>query len=55
MTNYLKLFEDETAYSAFTGSSEYITPNVSVCSGGGVAFSITQKRNTTTRRTISPL
>jgi len=35
MANYLKLFEDENAYSAFTGTSAYVTPNVSVCSGGG--------------------
>ena len=35
MANYLKLFEDETAYNEFKGSSAYVTPNVSVCSGGG--------------------
>ena len=34
MANYIKLFDNEDAYSAFTGSSEYVTPNVSYCSGG---------------------
>ena len=35
MANHLKVFADETAYNAFTGTSEFVTPNVSVCSGGG--------------------
>ena len=34
MANYIKLFEDETAYNEFKGSPAYITPNVSYCSGG---------------------
>jgi len=35
MANHLKVFADETAYSAFTATTAYVTPNVSVCSGGG--------------------
>ena len=35
MTHFVETFADETAYNDFKGSSEYVTPNVSVCSGGG--------------------
>ena len=42
MTHFVETFANEAAYNEFTGSSEYVTPNVSVCSGGGVAYSITR-------------
>ena len=35
MTHFVETFTDETAYNEFKDSSEYVTPNVSVCSGGG--------------------
>ena len=31
MSKYLKLFNNHSEYDAFTGSTEFITPNVSLC------------------------